>query len=185
MNHLAGDLGEIRRTFRPKMANVIAGAIIGLTLLIGGISLALVLAQQDETKPLDMGDRIAKYVLLAVLGIGAPTGGIALLLRMKRLASHRVTVHADGFTFAYAGSTDTCPWSELEKIEEVFTEEQLKVLKVPGAVLKNLDRSFVLYRKDGKEFHFTVNSIDSIPRFAACLEAARDQFGIRWERVEQ
>lgn len=185
MNQTADDLGEVRQTFRPKMANIGAGAVLGLVLLVGGIAVAVFFAQRREPRRLDTGDRIAKYAILGVLGVGAPLGGIALLVWMKRLASHRVTVCENGFSYVYGGATDVCPWTEVAKIQELFTQEQLKVLKVPGASIKNVDRSFMVHRRDGKQFSFTVNSIDDIPRLAECLEEARERHGIPWEQIEQ
>jgi hypothetical protein len=179
------ELGVLCDTFRPKIANICAGSILGLALIVGGISFAVFFTQRRDPRPLDTKDQIAKYVLIGVIGVGAPIGGIALLAWMKRLASHRVTVHENGFSFVYTGSTEICKWEELVKINEVFTQEQLKVLKIPGAVIKNIDRSFVLCRKDGKDFNFDVNSIDNIPRFAECLKEVSDKHGITWERVEQ
>ncbi len=185
MNPGVESLGEIRHTFRPKMANIVAGAILGLALLVGGISLAVYVVRRPDPKPLDTGNRIGKYAIIGMLGIGAPVGGIALLVWMKRLAAHRVTVHEHGFSYVYAGTTEICLWTEVAKIDEVFTEEQLKVLKLPGAAIKNVDHSFVVHRKDGKEFAFTVNSIDSIPRLTECLEAARDKHNLAWQRIQQ
>lgn len=185
MNAPADNSPETEATFRPKMSNIIAGAIIGLGLLLGGISVAAVIVQRPDRPNLETADRVGKYVLIGMLGLGGPIAGITLLVWMKRLASHRVTVHSDGFTFIESGSTETCRWDELRKIEEIFTKEEMRVLKVPGASIKNIDRSFVLYRDDGHEFRFTVNTIDSIPKFARILEQARDRFQIKWERVEQ
>lgn len=185
MNQGADTLGEIRQSFRPKMANIGAGTVLGLALLVGGISLSVFLARRHDPKPLDTDDRIAKYAIIGVLGVGAPLCGIALLSWMKRLASHSVTMHDNGFSYIYGGSTENCPWAEVDKINEVFTAEQLKVLKIPGASIKNIDRGFVVHRKDGKQFRFTVNSIDSIPRLADCLEEARDKHRIPWERIER
>lgn len=186
MNSRSNDLGEIRQTFRPRLANLCAGAILGLALVVGGISAALYFALRDDPKPLrDTGDYIAKYTIIAVLGIGAPAGGIVLLIWMKRLIGHRVSIFESGFSYSYRGANEIVPWAEVMKINEVFTEEQLKVLKVPGAVIKNLDRSFVVFRKDGKEFRFTVNSIDDIPRLGAVLEEARVKHNIAWEQIRQ
>tara|TARA_A100001391_G_scaffold117755_2_gene79772 strand:- start:148 stop:600 length:453 start_codon:yes stop_codon:yes gene_type:complete len=128
---------------------------------------------------------IGSLIVFGLCGVIAPLCGIVLLVYMKRLASHRVDVHDNGFSYYYAGVTDICLWTDLEKINEVLTEEQLKVLKVPGAVIKNTDRSFIIRRKDGKDFDFTVNSIDSIPRLAKYLEQASAKFGIPWERITQ
>src|SRR5262245_56313493 len=65
MNSTSSDLGEIRETFRPQLANICAGAILGLALLVGGTSAALYFALRDDPKPLrDTGDYIAKYVII-------------------------------------------------------------------------------------------------------------------------
>jgi len=164
------------------MANLIAGTILGLGLIIGSISLDVFLARWDDQRPHGPEDKIAKYVLLTMIGVIPPAIGIALLYWMKRLGSHRVTVHENGFSYVYAGSTEICLWTELEKIQEMFIDEELTVLKIPGGTIKKTDRFFVLRRHDGKEFRFTINSIDSIPRLAKCLEDARDRFEIPWER---
>lgn len=185
MSQAPDRLGKVRQEFRPNTANIAAGMILGTGLIVGGIAFAITLAQKAKPDPEDPGAPIAKYVAVGALGVVAPIGGIALLVWMKRLTSHRVTIHDNGFSYIYRGSTESCPWTEVEKIAEVFTEEQMKVLKVPGAAIKNIDRSFVVHRNDGKEFHFSVNSIDGLPRFAECLEAARDQHSIPWEQIEQ
>jgi hypothetical protein len=185
MNSDANSLGEIYRTFQPRIANIAAGAIIGAALVIGGFSGAAYLGLRDDPKPLDTSGRIAKYAIIALLGIAAPVGGVALILWMKRLATHRVVVCEQGFTYLYGGIEETCRWNDVEKISEVFTEEELKILKVPGASLHNTDRSFVVKRKDGREFCFNVNSIDSIPLLANCLQDARAKHGIPWEQIQQ
>lgn len=179
------NLGQLKQVFKPKMANIIAGAILGLGLLIGGISLAVFMIRRDEPRQLDTGDKIAKYGFIALVGIGGPLGGLGLLYWMKLLASHRVTVYENGFSYTYGSVEDICTWTEVKKVSEVFTQEQMKVLKVPGASIKNLDRSFIVHRKDGKKFDFNVNSIDSVRRFADCLKQASQQHNIAWEKIHQ
>ncbi len=185
MTHDASALGAIRRSFRPKKANLVAGTILGVALVVGGVAFVVFEVRRDYPRRLDTGDQIARYAILGLIGGGAPLGGLALLLWMKRLAFHRVSVYEHGFSYFYRGLDETCPWTEIEKIDEVFTEEQMKVLKIPGASIKNTDRSFVVHRRDGKQFRFTVNSIDSIPRFAECMEDARVKCGIPWEQIQQ
>jgi hypothetical protein len=180
-------LGNVRHTFRPKMADIIAGTILGVVLVAGNIALATYLIRRPDPRPLDTGNRVAKYVLIliGVIGFVAPLGGLALLLGMKRLASHRVTVFDGGFVYDYAGKDQICPWTDVSEIRELFTHEELKVLKLPGAAIKNVNRSFVVCRKDGAQYSFTVNSIDSIPKLAEFLESARDEYGIPWEQIVQ
>jgi hypothetical protein len=185
MDSNAESLGTLRQEFKPKLSNVVAGSIIGLVLLVGGISLAVFMIRRPDTRQLETGDKIAKYGFIAFAGILGPLGGFGLLYWMKQLASHRVSVHENGFSYAYGGENELCHWSDVTKVSEVFTEEELKVLKVPGAKIKNLDRSFVVHRKDGKTFNFSVNSIDSMRRFADLLKQASRKHNIAWEQVHQ
>ena len=75
METVAESLGELQRTFRPKMANIIAGAIIGIGLIVGGIAFTLFFTRRPDPRPLSTGDRIAKYALIGLIGAGAPLGG--------------------------------------------------------------------------------------------------------------
>ena len=186
MDNTSEVLGQVRRTFRAKRSNIIAGAILGLGLLVGGIALAVFIIQSPDRKPdIELSDKIAKYVIAGLMGLGAPLGGACLLWWVKNLATHRVELCENGFSYFYGGVMELCSWSETAKIQEVFTEEQMKVLKVPGAAIKNIDRSFIVHRQDGKTFRFTVNSIDSIPFLAQELEQAASKHGIEWEEIQQ
>lgn len=185
MTSSADSLGEVQCVFRPKKANIIAGVIIGLLLILGGISAATLIAVQRDPPHQALGDKIGKYVCIGLLGILLPAGGIPLLLWMKRLASHRVVIFEHGFSYGYVDHAEICPWADIEKVDEVFTKEELKILKLPGASLKNIDRSFVVHRKDGKEFPFSVNTVDSIPRLIECFEKAREKHDFPWQQIQQ
>lgn len=174
-------LGEVRQVFRPKIANLVAGMILGSAMAIGGVLAAIALLLRDSRRPMQTGDQIAFYVIIVVLGVALPAGGIAILVWVKRTLSHRVTVFDRGFTYLYGGSTEICAWDDVDKIIEVFTAEELKVLKLPGASLKNVDRSYEIVREDGKKFRFTVNSIDSIPEFGDRVNEAVEKFDIPLE----
>lgn len=178
------DMGAPRESFRPKRANIAAGFILGFALILGGVSGAAYLLLRDDPKPVQaMSDWIAKYVIIAGLGLAVPALGVALVVWMKRLISHEVTFCENGLIYQYAGATDVVPWLEIAKITEVFTQESLKVLKVPGGSITNVDRSIVILRNDGKEFYFNVNSIQNLVPFAAQLKDASDRHQLRWEQT--
>lgn len=178
-------LGDVRETFQPKLANIIAGSIVGLIFIAAGLTFAVGLALREDQQPLKQSDQIAKYFLIGLLGLTGPIGGSAMLWWMKRLAAHRVVVRDAGFVYIYGGTEEVCPWQQVTRINEIFTQEQLKLLKVPGASIKRIDRSFSVIRADGKEFGFTVNSVNDLPRFGELLEAASQAHNIPWEQVEQ
>ena len=105
-----------------------------------------------------------------------------MLRWMKRLSGHEVSVHDEGFVFDYAGTSEVCFWKDVKTIEEILTAEQIPILKIPGAAIKKTDRSFALHRRsDGKDFRFTVNTIDDLPAFAGWLAEIRDRYEIEWQ----
>ena len=186
MNQDARALGKVRHSFRPKMTNIAAGAIIGIGLVVLGIIILFGIGRKPNRKPIvDTSDRIAEYAIIGMMGVLPPLGGIALLVWMKRLASHRVDICENGFSYTYRGDTRSCPWTEVKVINEIFTQERLQVLKVPGAAIKTVDRSFLVTRNDGEHFSFSVNSNNSILQLAQFLTEARDKYSIPWQRVEQ
>ena len=103
---------------------------------------------------------------------------------MKGLATHRVTVFESGFTYFTRGEELECRWADVLKVVEILTDEQLKVLKVPGAAIRNLDRRFAVHRNDGEVFSFSVNSVDKMRLFSSLLESAAKTYNLTWERVE-
>jgi hypothetical protein len=180
------DLGEQQSLFRPKRTNIGAGLVLSVACGIAGVCLAKYILQRPDPKPLrDRGDVIAKYALISLFGGVCPVGGLVLFVWMIRLAGHRVTVSEKGFSYLYRGSAQVVPWVHVAKIQEVFTEQEIKIIKVPGTGFTRIDRSFVVQRKDGKEFRFTANSINDIPKFASLLHDASEKQSIPWEQIQQ
>jgi hypothetical protein len=182
---LIAELGEVEETYRPGIANLAAGTVIGLGLIVGGLMLACWLLFRQDPIPLGDGDRIAKYGLILAIGSLAPLAGIALVTWMKRLFSHRVLWAENGLGYVYRGFIEICAWDHIDEIREVLTHESLKVLKIPGASIKNIDRTLIVKRDDGKEFSFTVNSVKRLNRLAQRLKSLSIDRKIPWQIVEQ
>lgn len=178
-------LGSVRDTFQAGRANIVAGVILGIALIVGGILAALYLMDKEPPPQQSKGDRIGKYVLMLGLGVGAPIGGLVMLIWMKRLFGHRVLVGDNGIAYIYRGRTEIILWEQIAGVREVYTHESMKILKIPGASIRNIDRSLVIHRKDGKEFHFTVNSIKGVGRFADHLQAASQKHSLPWQTIEE
>jgi len=81
-------LGKLHRVFRPKKANLIAGVILGLLLMIGGVAAAIGLSFRASQQAPSAGEKILVYGLIGILGVLLPLCGVALLVWMKRLFSH-------------------------------------------------------------------------------------------------
>lgn len=184
-NKTIAALSDIRDIFTPSRPNLIAGIICGIALIVGGLVYGIGLATKDDNRPLEDSSRIAKYVLVAGFAGAAPIAGIVLLVWMRRLLSHQVMVGELGFAFDYRGRTEICLWNQTAEIREVLKLERLRVLNVPGATIKSIDRSFVVKRVDGREFRFTSNTIKRINRFGTCLEEASKAHAIPWRQVEK
>ncbi len=180
----AESLGKLEETFKPSLANVAAGVILGLGLVIGGIALAVYIALKPAGPNETSGDHFAKYAIMAVGGLLLPLMGGALVFGMRELAAHRVLLHEHGFQYLSGKSVDVCHWQDVTEIREVFTHEELKVAKLPGAKIKQVSRSFVVLRSDGKEFGFDGNSINRLTHFGEWLKYASGQFEIPWREVE-
>lgn len=184
---MAETLGAVKREFKPDLSNLIAGVILGLGMIFGGIAAAVYLAGRDDPKPLAAGETALKYGVIGLLGLGVPCGGAILLYWMKQLLSHKVIIHEHGFVYDYGNEHEVCFWDDAAEINETLTHEDLKVLKVPGGRIKNVDRSLRVVRKDGKEFVFTVNSLSKhgVGMVRAFLQTAQSDFGIPWHQVEE
>ncbi len=178
-------LGDELRTFRPTMSNMVAGAILGVGMIGGGIAGAVYVYRMPIAAGGNFEDQVGKFLVLAFLGLGMPLLGIFFLRFVKHLAAHRVKMYRNGFAYIDRGKTELCPWTEVAEFQEVFTEEQLKLLELPGARLKRIDRSFGVVRKDGKRFEFGSNNVDNVADLAAYFEGARDRYGIAWKQVEK
>jgi hypothetical protein len=178
-------LGEIKDVFKPAKENLIAGVIIAVALIAGGLALGYYLLEREDPRPVEGKDRYLKYGFIVAAGVLAPLGGILLLNWMRRLLSHRVIVGTNGFAYVYRGATEICLWEQIAEIREVFTQESIRILKVPGGSLKNVDRSLIIRRKDGKDFQFTVNTVKGVGRLANHFAEARDKYDIPWQQLEQ
>jgi hypothetical protein len=182
---LPDSLGAERDTFRPRRGKIIAGSILGFAAAAGGVAVAVLIVRSDAFHHGATRDRVVAILGMTFAGLGGPLIGALLLSWMRNLFHHRVTVFDQGFEYEYRDEVETCRWSDIDHVDEIVTEEELKALKTPGASPKNADRSLVVHRSDGNEFRFDASSIDRFPEFATYLEAARDQRGVKWNVVER
>lgn len=91
-------------------------------------------------------------------------------------------IDEEGIAVRVKVKIDTCHWSELTWIKEVFSQDDMKV---GGLSISQIDRSFELLRRDGDKFFFTVNTIDNVPLLGQYLEDARYRFDIIWKQVTE
>jgi hypothetical protein len=177
-------LGHDREVFRPKLRNILAGIVLGLFMIAVGIVVPALILKVKDRQDMRPGDYVAKFAGFAGFAIVLPLSGAAMLVWMNRLRRHRVIVGEHGLACIYRGREHVFLWPEIREIREVFTHESIQVLHVLGASVKNLDRSFVVERKDGFDFRLTVNFVGDLPRLAERLEEASDLHEIPWKQLE-
>lgn len=175
-------IGDVQATYRPDWRNPAAGVAIAILLIVGGVAAATWGATRVDPQPLSGTDRVAKYFLVAVLGIGAPIGGLALLRWAIGTLRHRVVIGEKGLAYVLGGYAHVCTWDRVLAIEERTFHESLPILKIPGAALKRTARILILHRSDGKDFTFTVNTISYLNGLAVHLASISREHGIRWDR---
>jgi hypothetical protein len=181
----ADSLGEERDTFRPRRGKIIIGLVLGFVAGAGGIALAVAIFRSDLFHHGPTRDRVAAFLVMVLAGFGGPLIGAVLLGWMRNLLNYRVTVFDGGFEHEYRDEVETCRWSDIEHIDEIFTSKEVRVLKVPGASLKRPYRRFIVHCHDGDQFRFNAKSLDRFPLLATYLEEARDRHGVPWAVAEQ
>src|SRR5690348_3846244 len=113
------DLGEIRREFRPGLANLVAGIFVGLLLLIGGcvavfLSVAAVVENRGNLPFAAQNAWSWKWVgLIGLLGLGMMLAGFFLICWTRTLVSLRVHVGANGFSVTEKNQTDFFAWDDI------------------------------------------------------------------------
>lgn len=175
---LIQELGGRTEVFRPSAANLIAGMIIGMLLIAGGLALA--------------GGSL--YLLLSpkgsdwqttILGIGMGTvlmtSGVLFIYLMKRMFSYCLVVCAEGFIRQVGKRTDCCRWDDIASVVEEVKSDHLPLKGAAKyAVPLGKSRSYTIHRKDGTEFLFTADTIKRLGRFATMVREATDHRGIPW-----
>ena len=140
--------GQALHSFSPRFTNLCAGYILGFAFCLGGGMGAAFSIKRCLVTPNSL---ISTCVEVAI-AVAVLVGGLFLTWWVIRYASHRVTIHEYGFTYTFWRTTEIVRWGNVVQIDEVFTKQELPILKIPGVGLKCLDISFVVHQADGKKF---------------------------------
>ena len=186
------EIGKLQREFRPGMENLVAGVIIGLLLIGGGCVLgAFTIKGIIESRgqlPVweDKGFSWGAACIFAFIVIIMIVGGALLIRWIWSLASLRVYVGARGFAVSRRDRLDIFLWDQIGGLKEIHVYERPPVLKGPAQLLlpKVLSKSYVVTRKDEKEFQFDGNSIRGHDKLAEMIGAETVDRGVAWTIVE-
>src|SRR5205823_2995780 len=95
----------------------------------------------------------------------------------------KVVMGSEGFTYCTKAATDTVLWKEAMRVCHTVSHERAPLLKGPAKLLipRKSSSSFVLIRADGKEYHFTPNTVHDMPRLSEILRDQSTKHQIAWE----
>jgi Protein of unknown function (DUF3592) len=187
------EFGTPLDAFKPGLENMVAGLILGGLLMAGGGAALFFMGQVviREGKDLpwhrEIGHCWLSVLLLSALGLGALVGGTFLIRWIRRLYSLRVLICPKGLVQVDRLETLACRWEDVAEIQETVLREHLPLLKggLKYALPSGSSKSYVVRRRDGKEFGFDRNCIKGLRRLAEHLRREAESRGIPWKTVEE
>lgn len=183
-----------KRVYEQKAstANLIAGIILGILMVAGGVTLATVAIREIVSVrgnlPLyaehGMSWVAAGLMVLPVGGLAI--GGAWLILWATSMLSFRLVVCTDGFYFQQKGETNVFAWQEIASVEETIAHERLPIVKGVARHLMptKTSRAYLVRRCDAKEFFFDSNVLSRPSLLAGPLATAAEARGIPWRTRE-
>jgi hypothetical protein len=186
----AASLGKVTYETKPKVSNVVAGFILGVGLVGGGLLLTGFLIRQmffaGGNPPRGAGDWVAA-VVFALLGLAIAAAGVLLILFSRSLVGFRLRVCSEGFWFTRAKKDSVFAWDEIVLVKESVIEERLPLAKGAARHLMptRATRTYTVVRCDGEEFYFDENVLPRTSLLAGPLSAAAKSRGIKWETDQQ
>lgn len=181
----AESLGRVVYQTRPNTSNLLAGCVIGVLLIGGGLTLAgycgqmLLLGGAD--RPQTLGERVSVAALVLV-GVALICCGFFLLRRMVGLLRFRLSVCTEGFYYEQGDSVVVFAWSEIREVHEEICSERLPLAKgeIGQLLPETTHRFYRVVRCDGEEFAFDDNQLPRTSLLAGPLASAAKTFGFAW-----
>lgn len=177
---------------KASTANLIAGIILGILMVAGGVTIATFAVREvvnvRANLPLyaEHGMSWAAAGLMLLLGGGLAVGGVWLVLWAKSMFSFRLVVCSDGFYYQKKGETDVFAWQEIVSVQETIAHERLPIVKGAARHLMptKTSRGYRVRRCDAKEFFFDANVLSRPSLLAGPLATAAQARGIPWQTRE-
>jgi hypothetical protein len=179
------EVGVIKRTFKPGLANLSAGVILGV-LLIGGEVFGLLAATKaviDNRGVFPEGVPGWNWVgvsMVWVASLAAIPGGWFLIRWMRDLMSLRVQVGMLGLLITEREGSSTILWGDIETIEE----QQIFVPRKYG-LPPQMSQKFVVNPRGGGPFSFEENAIKGHILLAGMIKAETKARSVPWIVTEE
>jgi hypothetical protein len=186
-------LGSPTGQYRPGLANLVAGIIIGCLLIGGGVAILFItirdFARSGGRIPLaaEQGISWVAVGIASLFVIGLLFGGFSLIRWVRSTSMLRVYVCPDGFYYVCRTKTVAFPWDRISSVRETILHERLPLATgiAKHAMPMNTSRSFLVRRIGGEEFGFDGNTLQGHERLGEILRDEARKRDIRWEVVEQ
>jgi hypothetical protein len=192
VNEQVRRLGTPTQTFKPGLANLIAGIIVGLVMMaVSGPALVafIRMAMQSDPKLSVAENKLVSAIgfgLGGIFGLGLALGGIALIYWVRGMFSFRLYVCPEGFYYTHRGNVHVFRWEEIERVVETITQEYLPLKGIAKYAAPPVERrSYVIRRRDGFEFGFGPNSIRKSVTLGNCIRNEVTPRNIRWDIVHE
>lgn len=189
-------IGEIKPVFKPGLDNLIAGIIIGILMIVGGIALFWFVTngviESNGNLPMmtakgQKGWCWAAVAMMGALGVGLFFGGIFLIRWVRSLFSFRVSVSGNGLLVSEKQNEHFINWDDIVSVQETHLYERPPLLKgvAKYALPKMMSKSFVINLKLGDPFVFDGNTIKGHVKLAEMVKVETEARGLHWEIVEE
>jgi len=185
-------LGPPASEHRPSAANKIAGIILSLLMIGGGLALGGLairgLIESGGQLPLQAQHghswfSVGLMLLLALVLVGL--GGFFLVF-VRNLSSLKIVLCPEGFYCIQRGETTVFAWDEISLVEEHVLHEHLPIVKGAAKALMPTvaSRSYTVRRCDGRVFSFDGNTLPRVETLAVPLSAAMRKRNVPWQVTE-
>jgi hypothetical protein len=188
-------LGEPIEVFRPGVASIFAGFILGFLFCTGATALFWFIIRQIYLSgadlpfltPEDKGSiswGVAGIGLLTAVGLSL--GGIVFGWITWDLLSRQVELCVNGFRYFTRGCVEEVLWMDVASIRQTVCYEKPPLLKGPAKVLlpKLATSTYDVVTKNGKEYSFNGDSVKRFKKFVGLLREQAEKSGIPWEKVQ-
>ncbi|MFL5340936.1 MAG: hypothetical protein ACJ8F7_12385 [Gemmataceae bacterium] len=185
VNQIPSDLGKPIEEFPVGVENPIAGVIISILMVTvgsGGIIWAIwKIVETAGRQPFFSKGGPYIFAILLVPVIGALVGGLFALRYSIRLFSRTVCVCENGLFVVYSRKRQVIPWSAINSIEEVVTQDYFPLKGVARHALPmGKSRTYRLTLADGQIVGFDGDTTRRIGRFGQLLEEKAEQIRLTW-----
>lgn len=172
-------LGSVLEEFRPGSENIIAGMVLSLLFVAGGlvgIGWTIRTAVADGGKDNNLW---ASLGVQAIVFTGFAVGGVFAFRYASGLRSFRVAVCEDGLRVTSRGSTEDVPWRHIHHIEMIVSEDYFPLKGIAKHALPmGKSRAYRIHRRDGWEQVINKDRVRRIGRFGQLLEQYAEQHGV-------